>query len=211
MGTRGFWGFILDGKEYITYNHFDSYPSGLGRDLLTWGESVRYWDAVRDQVRALRLVDEDGTPTEEDRAKHSGSWQNVSTGGDWYALLRGNQGNPGATLDSGVMTDGHDSPLNSLFAEWGYVFDLDAESLDVYAGFQTTLPTEGRWAARPTAAEDVANWRAHLDWCVENSRVPWLPESSKYKAVQRVARWPLTALPTEMEMSALEVQVREEA
>jgi len=34
MGTRGIFGFIYKGKRYIVYNHFDSYPSGLGLWLL---------------------------------------------------------------------------------------------------------------------------------------------------------------------------------
>jgi hypothetical protein len=36
MGTRGTWGFVLDDREKLTYNHFDSYPDGLGADLLNW-------------------------------------------------------------------------------------------------------------------------------------------------------------------------------
>ena len=35
MGTRGAWGFLVDGDDSrITYNHFDSYPSGLGANLV---------------------------------------------------------------------------------------------------------------------------------------------------------------------------------
>lgn len=36
MGTRGFVGFVIDGQEKIGYNHFDSYPDGLGVDVLSW-------------------------------------------------------------------------------------------------------------------------------------------------------------------------------
>ena len=34
MGTRGSLGFICENKEYLNYNHFDSYPSGLGQKIL---------------------------------------------------------------------------------------------------------------------------------------------------------------------------------
>jgi hypothetical protein len=34
MGTRGWFVFVFKGKYYIIYNHFDSYPSGLGASLL---------------------------------------------------------------------------------------------------------------------------------------------------------------------------------
>lgn len=38
MGTRGVIGFYKNGKEKVGYNHYDSYPTGLGADL------VRYLD-----------------------------------------------------------------------------------------------------------------------------------------------------------------------
>lgn len=34
MGTGGLIGFIIKGKARGTYNHFDSYPRGLGKDVL---------------------------------------------------------------------------------------------------------------------------------------------------------------------------------
>lgn len=30
MGTRGALGFIKAGEHKVTYNHYDSYPEGLG-------------------------------------------------------------------------------------------------------------------------------------------------------------------------------------
>ncbi len=34
MGTRGLYGFRKDGVNKLTYNHYDSYPSGLGKHIL---------------------------------------------------------------------------------------------------------------------------------------------------------------------------------
>lgn len=34
MSTRGAWGFRIDSVDKITYNHSDSYPDGLGEDLV---------------------------------------------------------------------------------------------------------------------------------------------------------------------------------
>ena len=34
MGTRGLFGFYYKGKYYVVYNQFDSYPSGLGVDIV---------------------------------------------------------------------------------------------------------------------------------------------------------------------------------
>ena len=36
MSTRGFIGFVIDGTEKIAYNHYDSYPSALGLNVLHW-------------------------------------------------------------------------------------------------------------------------------------------------------------------------------
>lgn len=126
MSTRGTWGFVLDGKEYLTYNHSDSYPSGLGTDVLSWARQAD-WSKVREQVAALTLVEEQDEPTAEEIAKLGVTPRNVSTGRDWYSALRDFQGEPQATLDLGYMTDHHGDA-----EEWGYVFDLDAGTFKVY-------------------------------------------------------------------------------
>ena len=36
MSTRGAVGMIYNHKEKIGYNHYDSYPEGLGNELLTF-------------------------------------------------------------------------------------------------------------------------------------------------------------------------------
>ena len=34
MGTRGLLGLIVEGKRHAAYNHWDSYPSGLGAKIV---------------------------------------------------------------------------------------------------------------------------------------------------------------------------------
>ena len=34
MGTRGLVGHIIRGRQKASYNHFDSYPPGLGLELM---------------------------------------------------------------------------------------------------------------------------------------------------------------------------------
>lgn len=34
MGTRGLYGIRKDGVDKVTYNHFDSYPEYLGKNML---------------------------------------------------------------------------------------------------------------------------------------------------------------------------------
>lgn len=147
MGTRGMIAVQSEGRLVGTYNHYDSYPTGLGRDIA--GEAVWMYgnrERVARQVAALRLVDEMATPSAEDRARHAATLQQVSTGSDWYALLRGMQGSLKAYLDAGVMPDNLAFAHDSLFCEWAYVVDLDENVLEIYEGFQTEPHDRGRFA-----------------------------------------------------------------
>lgn len=196
MGTNGAWGFVLNGSERITYNHFDSYPDGLGADLLAWARQAD-WDKVREQVMDLTLVDESASPTEDERAQVAEyADSSVSTGGDWYSALRKTQGDPENTLRSGFMTDASDFPMDSLFCEYAYLFNLDDGTFEVYQGFQKSRPTCGHWAGRPTPEEESERYAQHVAWCAENGRDPWFPEESEYKAVRLWEVWPLHDLPT---------------
>lgn len=148
MGTRGLMAFAVDGELKGTYNHFDSYPSGLGQDLVDFIQENEL-DKVREQARALKVVSEDTPPTDGDIARLSAYHDSgVSTGSprEWYSLLRHTQGNAAATLESGVIIDGNDFARDSLFCEWGYVIDLDSEMFEIYQGFQKEPHEEGRFA-----------------------------------------------------------------
>lgn len=135
---RGVYGFRIDGVEKVTYNHSDSDPDGLGRQIIEWARHTPL--AHQHKIaRALILVPLNGTPTPEQVAECR-PWAAkglVGTGQavDWHNLLREAQGRPEA-WDVGLryMTDArrrlHDPNTD---AEWGYVLDLDQETLDVYA------------------------------------------------------------------------------
>jgi hypothetical protein len=185
VGTRGFIGFVVDGTEKIAYNHWDSYPSGLGNDMLEWLLSSAVLDggieAARDSARALRVVEPDSTPSADDIERLKG-FANLNVGeqttADWYALLRETQGNPRLMLEAGVIEDAGQFPCDSLFAEWGYVVDFDAQNFEVYKGFQKAPHDKGRFAGRE----------------------PYQPDHHpvvEYWPVALVASWPLGALPDE--------------
>jgi hypothetical protein len=159
MGTRGFIGFVIDGEEKITYNHFDSYPEGLGMEMLTWlraileaekqSPKVVDWQAY---VRNLKMVDSNSTPTQAQISELT-PWSDTSVSeqslDDWYCLLRKTQGDPGAILAAGYAIDSSDFPSDSLMCEWGYIIDVDTETFEVYEGFQKEPHHCGRFAHRP--------------------------------------------------------------
>jgi hypothetical protein len=153
MGTRGFIGFVADGRETVAYNRFDSYPDGLGLTVLDFARSVTDWPTVRKAAAALVHVFEDVPPTDEQ-----------------IEVLERVSGDPAALLEAGYACHLPDWPGASLYCEWGYLLDLDAEVLEVYEGFQRAPHTEGRFHDRP---------RDH----------------DAYWPVRRVASWGLDALP----------------
>jgi hypothetical protein len=180
MGTRGTWGFVIDGRELLAYNHCDSYPEGLGDDVLKVARSMAL-DEMRTAVRALKVVGpEPQEPTAEDIAALA-PWTDLSVGerstSDWYCLTRRMQGDLAATVKSGYfLATGLDWPADSLFCEWGYVIDLDAEAFEVYRGFQTEPHSAGRFA----------------DW------TPTAHHVGSYYPIGLVASYPLADLPSEL-------------
>lgn len=187
MSTRGFLGFVIDGQEKIAYNHFDSYPGGLGVDVLSFlriaaSEST---EQIAERVRALRVVDSDSEPTDED-IERLAPFTNTNVGErcerpDWYQLLRETQGKPGAILQAGFIEDATRFPLDSLFAEYGYMVDLDRGVFEAYVGFQEAGHSKGRFADREPDPNNVANG---------------------YYPCALVAEWKLDALPTDDELVA---------
>lgn len=183
MGTRGAVGFLVNGEKKLTYNHFDSYPGGLGIDTLHWLQNhlvvtdefaVTVSPEVLGQLHDLAPVEETARPTEEQQEllRSRGFLpQNVSTGQDWYAWLRDCQGDLTATIKSGFIIEANDFPLDSLFCEWAYVINVDTGEFEVYEGFQKTVPTAGLWAG-----QDVSI-------------------SMDYKPVHLVKAWPFKELP----------------
>jgi hypothetical protein len=181
MSTRGFVGFVADGKEKIAYCHYDAYPDGLGLDVLNWliGAAA---DMERLQLAAsaLRVVTAEDIPTAED-VEQLRPWTNLHVGEksteSWYCLLRETQGAPGQMLRAGVIEDASNFPADSLFAEWGYVVDVDAGTFEAYEGFQEKSHEKGRFANREL-------------------------RDTGYHPVALVASWPLKELPTEAEFLA---------
>lgn len=130
MGTRGLMAFTLDKNTKAMYNHFDSYPSGLGRDIAKWLGDMDLEEA-KEKFLKLTKVDPDTAPTEGQKMLLMAYADlGVSSGSldDWYVLLRETQGDPQKTLDAQFYMDGNDISGQ----EWGYNIDLTNEVLEVY-------------------------------------------------------------------------------
>lgn len=139
MGTRGAYGFYKNGIDKITYNHFDSYFSGLGREIVDFVKknNIEILNKIFDKII---LVEENGKPTKSQIAECY-RYANLSVGEqtftDWYCLLRETQGNLEYYKDDlKYMIDYKEFMGNSLFCEYAYIINLDTNMLEIYVGFQ---------------------------------------------------------------------------
>lgn len=146
MGTRGVFGFHKNSVDKIRYNHYDSYPSGLGKDVKEF--VTKHIDELNDISDRIVLVDNKHPPTKK-QIKECEKYTDLSVSEqstkDWYCLLRGAQDNLEAYADGlKYMEDGADFIKESLFCEWGYVINLDTNRLEIYKGFQNH-PQDNRY------------------------------------------------------------------
>jgi hypothetical protein len=170
VSTRGFITFVADGVEK-TIRINNAYPGGLGVNTLGWlRDSVSVLDDVRRAVGYVRLLGEDARPTPEETEALEALNE---IGADRLT--------PGHILLAGAWFDDRDFPLDSLWAEWGYVIDLDAQKFEVYRGFQQRPPTTGRFAGRGG---------------------PLHPKVGFYYPVALAASWPMSELPSDEEFVA---------
>lgn len=159
MGTRGAWGFRKDNVDKITYNHFDSYPSGLGEIIKEFicKHSIKELKETADRIVLINGK----TPPTKAQIKECISFADVNVGNgdlhDWYCLLRETQSNPVAYIkDVRYMVDNADFISDSLFCEYAYVINLDSNKLEIYAGFQKK-PQKNRYFKIPIGKNDYAN------------------------------------------------------
>lgn len=143
------------------YNHWDSYPTGLGDVMVKWmlAQDGDFTDAI-EKFDRLTAVDENAEPTEDQKlalVRYLDLSVGNRTDGDWYNLLRDTQGNPSGALEAGFFVDYFKFGEDSLFCEFAYVVDLDDKVLEVYKGFQTEPHDAGRWAGGQSRTVDFGS------------------------------------------------------
>lgn len=149
MSTRGAYGFYKNGVDKITYNHYDSYFSGLGEEIVNFCRNTTIEDMNKIFDKII-LVKEDDKPTIEDMENYVG-FSNLKVGEqtlqDWYCLLRDTQGNLEEYKKENVkhMIDNKEFLGNSLFCEYAYIINLTTNKLEIYTGFNKR-PTKNRYA-----------------------------------------------------------------
>lgn len=159
MGTRGLYGIRKDGVDKLTYNHFDSYPSGLGNEIVGFIQNTSD-EGLNKFFDLIRLVDGESKPKYEDiDACIKTGIANLDVSdrsvGDWYCLTRELQGDFKKykelinTTQTIYMLDEHEFIKDSLFCEYAYIINLDDKTLEYYVGFQKQPDKTNRYGVKP--------------------------------------------------------------
>lgn len=117
MSTHGAIGIRMNGVDKVGYNHFDSYPTGLGDDVLVWLKG-------NDLTRLKKVFDE--IKFTDDDEKDAWNWDN-------HCLNK-------------IFEDRQDFLYNSLICEFAYIVNLDTNMLEYYVGFNKDLNAPGRYS-----------------------------------------------------------------
>lgn len=150
MGTRGAYGLRKNGKDKITYNHFDSDPDWLGKAIVEFIQTTPV-EEIKKIFDKLVMVDDAASPAPRTAKLYQESLNSSVGGGTkltWYNYLRGGQGNLSFYKDKKHihMIDSHEFIKDSLFCEYAYIINLDTEQLEFYTGFNKNKGANGRYA-----------------------------------------------------------------
>ncbi len=197
MGTRGLTAVYFDGAYRIAqYGQWDHYPGGQGRTVLAFCRKLRdpaYLSQFATALAACRFVTKD-----EIRAAYARvgvdpacSYLTMEQARAFERELPFINRDHGAEVLELVargtypllLQDSITFAADSLFCEWAYVVDLEANTLEVFKGFNTEHPLaeSDRFAwLNPIASGENFAYRA-----------------TPYHPVRLAAKWSLDALPTE--------------
>ena len=156
MGTRGACGFYSQGTEKVTYNHYDSYPVGLGNQMIEYLDTKdRDIDEIRKDFDKIQLVKETSRPSKKQiKICRNAGLSDLTVSDkeitDWYCLMRLAQGDLPQNVQSGLMIDSREFLYDSLFCEWAYIINIDNSLLEVYKGDQKSAG-EGRYSNRKSS------------------------------------------------------------
>lgn len=117
MGTRGAIGFYKEGNEKVCYNHFDSYPTGLGDDLISYlkGKTINELNSICDEIKLS-----------DDYVKGGG-----------FSIENG---------FSKSFEDYRTFLANSVFCQYAYIINLDDKVVEFYSGINHNPEAKGRYA-----------------------------------------------------------------
>lgn len=198
MGTRHLIAVQIDGEYKVAqYGQWDGHPEGQGATALGFLLDADL-DLFREKCRATQWIT---TEELEDRwveagAKRGEDFVSMEVADKFAELYPEFSRSTGAKILQIVLARPPGLKLkndisfaqDSLFCEWAYVVDLDANTFEVWEGFKKEAVESGRFAGPMESGHD-----------------------NTYGPVQMAHSWSLDALPTDEEFLAALKQLKEEA
>jgi len=116
MSTRGYVGIRKNEIDKGGYNHFDSYPTGLGESVLTFikDNTIESLNSIYDRIV---MKDNAGDVWNDEKNEINESFEEYN-----------------------------DFLFDSLFCEYAYIINLDENILEFYIGFNKNPEADGRYA-----------------------------------------------------------------
>jgi len=143
MSTRGAFGFYKNGVDKIMYNHFDSYPGGLGINILTGLRNLKLQEGDNPVVDSLNKAFDLMNAYKVDKERKIIGEQpqgieikDVEEDEVFLKILNG---------ESFYFRDAKDFIQDSVFCEWAYIINLDTEELEIYSGFNKEAQEGNRY------------------------------------------------------------------
>ena len=140
MSANGAFGFYKNGVTKVTYNHSDSYPTGLGDKIVKFCIDTNIKD-MNDIFDRIILINECEPPTPRKLyAANKLNLVDLTVGDneikDFYCLFHGVHGNLQIYQNPEMKWMGDNSSFLEcgLFCEWAYIINLDTNILEIYKG-----------------------------------------------------------------------------
>lgn len=139
MSTNGLIGIRTNGEMKATYNHFDSQPEELGKNVVNFIVDLFNDDKIEElklRFGKVRFVDRKSTPTSNNiikYAKYANLGVSLQTYREWYCLLRLTQGIEGfKCVFSGDLKHMEDFTGAIELTPYAYILNFDNDTVEFY-------------------------------------------------------------------------------
>ena len=134
MGTRGIYGYRKNKQDKLMYNHYDSYPEGLGQNML---EYIKMYSnkEINDICDSIKFVEKD---------------KNWNLSREMETRIQSREVYLSSFHEDStiLMPEDNNFIKDSLFCEWGYIVNLDTDCLEVWIGFQKFPQKNNRYGRK---------------------------------------------------------------
>lgn len=136
MSTRGYIALVKQGKVKGIYNHYDSYLSNLGKNVINTiksidpDERINILNTVFDNII---LVNSKDIPNQEQiKYMNDNDFHGDSDSNDWRSFLYELEGDLQSYIDGFVYMIDYSHYYEDKYCDYRYIIDLDSNKFKIY-------------------------------------------------------------------------------